>query len=129
MGGLPITFDDLQFTLEKQWAYYFDFSSAQAVADRRREEVRREELRKKNELLLPSWNPNASEQDVIEFLGIHYAQETMSPYKAKAAINEDLKSNATGSKFAPSTVYDSIIEEMFPREFASWKTFRKETKI
>lgn len=190
MKTAVVTFDDLQFNQESQWAYYFDFASAQAVAERRREEVRQEELRKKNELLLSNWNPNASEQEVIEFLGIHYASETMSPYKAKAAINsvlsatfgkpqgwdfwhnkqvfhqlyqnypefiicfcflekqlfnvldsdpkvhdkklkihENLKSNATDSKFTPSTVYDSIIEEMFPREYALWKTFRKETGI
>ena len=189
METTVITFDDLQFNLEKQWAYYFDFASAQIAVEERRESARLEELRKNNELLISNWNPNASEQEVIKFLGIHYDQETMSPYKAKAAINsilsatmgnphgwdfwhnkqlfhllyqnypeiivcfsflekqlfgtldndpkvcakkvrinEELKSNCA-TKFTPSTIYDGLIEEMFPREFALWQKFRSETGI
>ena len=190
MKTAVVTFDDLQFNQEKQWAYYFDFSTAQIAIEEQRKKSRSEELRKKNELHSSDWNPNASEQDIVEFLGIHYDSETMSPYKAKAAINavlsaifgkphgwdfwhnkqvfhqlyqhypefivcfcflekqyfsdldndpkvhskkikifKDLKSNPTGSKFLPSAIYDGVIEEMFPCDFASWKIFRKKNAI
>lgn len=185
-----VTIDDLQFNLERQWAYYFDFSSAQIAAEEQREAARLEQLRKENELNSSDWNPNASEQEIIDFLGNHFDAETMRPYKAKAAINsvlsgilgnphgwdfghnkqvfhqlyqgypeflvcfcflekhffndlsndpkvqtkkikvhEDLKLNPLGSKFAPSTIYDGIIEELFPREFELWQVFRKENGI
>lgn len=85
-----ITFDDLQFNQEKQWAYYFDFSSAQLAVEESQKNAKLEELKKRRELNPWDWNPNASEQEIVEFLGIHYESGNMRPYKIKAVINSVL---------------------------------------
>lgn len=55
------------------------------------------------------------------FLEKHFFNDLSSDPKVhakKVKIHEELKSNLVGSRFIPSTTYDTIIEEMFPREFA-----------
>ena len=82
-----ITFDELTFDIERQWAYYFDFSKEKERGQQDVSKHKLDEYKPPSILDIDAWNPKWGTEDVVNFLGAYYDDATMNAHDAKVVIN------------------------------------------
>ncbi len=95
-----VTFDDLSFDVEEQWAYYFNF--AENIKSHSAEVACLEHSKayydsddydfyvpfSTPKLSIASWNPQfGTPEEIAGYLGSFYDEERMTPHEAKVVIN------------------------------------------
>lgn len=111
-----VTLDDLQFNLDKQWVYYFDFESSKNKVN----EINKNDALnsyKNCNVDISHWNPYIQDNEIVTFLGEYYIPNIMTPYKAKAAINSVLSAiygKPQGWKFNHNQQVFHLLYQQYP---------------